>query len=54
MKRDTGRSTEKPAGNPKVGAGVKPTGVFKRIADADRKSGVADRVRHTQPDNCKS
>lgn len=32
---------------------VKPTGVFKRILDADRKSGVADRVRHTAQGNAK-
>lgn len=25
---------------------VKPTGVFKRILEDDRKRGVADRVRH--------
>lgn len=32
---------------------VKPTGVFKRILNADRRSGVADRVRHTSQENAK-
>ena len=32
---------------------VKPTGVFARIASADKKSGVADRVRHTSQENAK-
>ena len=51
MKRDRG-TTEKMGGG-KRGEGVPPKGVFKRIADADKKSGVRDIVRHTQPENLK-
>jgi hypothetical protein len=48
------KGTEKQTGDRgKTGAGLRPTGVFKRIADADKKSGVADRVRHTSSENCR-
>jgi len=49
MKRDRG-TTEKMGGG-KRGAGVTPKGVFKRIADSDRKTGVRDIRRDTQPGN---
>lgn len=54
MKRDTGRSTGKAGDRGKIGAGVPPKGVFKRIADADRQSGVKNIVRHTSSENAKS
>lgn len=42
------KGTEKQTGDRgKTGAGVRPTGVFKRIADAQRESGVKKIVRHT-------
>ncbi len=47
------RTTEKAGDRRKVGAGVPPKGVFKRIADAERASGIPQHVRHTQPDNLK-
>jgi hypothetical protein len=53
MKRDTGRSTEKAGDRCKIGAGVPPKGVFKRIADAERNSGIPQRIRHTNPENLK-
>jgi hypothetical protein len=31
----------------KTGEGKKPTGLFKRIADDQRKSGESQRIRHT-------
>lgn len=30
---------------------VRPTGVFKRILNSDRQSGVADRVRHVSSEH---
>lgn len=54
MRRDTSSSGEKTAGDRgKIGAGVKPTGVFKRIADAERQSGMKRIVRHTAAENLK-
>jgi hypothetical protein len=54
MRRDSSVSGEKTTGDRgKTGAGVKPVGVFRRIADAQRQSGVPQRIRHTQPDNLK-
>jgi len=47
--------TEKQNGKPmyKTPRSEKPTGVFARIAAADRKSGVVDRVRQTSQENSK-
>lgn len=54
MRRDSSSSGEiKADRGKKIGAGVKPTGVFKRIADAERQSGMKKIIRHTQPDNLK-
>jgi hypothetical protein len=48
------KNTEKQTGDRgKTGAGAPPKGVFKRIADAERQSGVTRIVRHTQPENLK-
>jgi hypothetical protein len=52
MRRDTSSSGEKTrADRGKIGAGVKPTGVFKRISDAERQSGMKRIIRHTVPDS---
>ena len=32
---------------------VRATGVFRRVIEGDRKSGVADRVRHVSSENAK-
>jgi len=53
MKRDRGQG-ETPGDRRKIGAGAKPTGVFKRIEDARRESGEKQIVRHTQAENLKS
>lgn len=37
----------------KIGAGVKPTGVFRRIADAEKQSGMRRIIRHTNPETLK-
>jgi hypothetical protein len=48
MRRDTSSTGEnmKPDSR-KIGAGVRPTGVFKRIADAEKQSGMKKIIRHT-------
>jgi hypothetical protein len=47
MKRDRG-SNDMPKGNrTKIGAGVPPKGVFKRIAAAQKASGEKRIIRHT-------
>jgi hypothetical protein len=51
MNKPTGKQQGGPG---KVGAGASPTGVFKRVADAERKSGVKRIVRHTSSENAKS
>lgn len=50
MKRDQGIGEISNAGR-KVGVGVKPTGVFARIAAAQRKSGEKKIIRHTIADS---
>lgn len=48
MRRDTSSSGEKATGDRgKIGAGVKPTGIFKRISDAEKQSGMKKIIRHT-------
>jgi len=51
MKKTTEKQNEKPMY--KTPRSEKPTGVFARIAAADKKSGVADRVRQTSEENSK-
>jgi hypothetical protein len=51
MSKPTGKQQVGPG---KVGAGARPTGVFKRVADAERQSGVKRIVRHTSSENAKS
>jgi hypothetical protein len=53
MRRDTGIGDVKGSRGAKTGVGAKATGIFKRIADAERQSGMKRITRHTQPENLK-